>query len=247
MNVAHIWSAATEAVHLLSKYPFKWLAVVIVFLVCVEGLMLIPYVGFVAKLMVAALVATQVVAMFAAAAAGTAPTLAALLRAFSRPVSTQVVLFVSALLPFAMGLTYLYFQAGPPAVEYFFGNVLSSKPPSKEHFVQFKYVMNVFALPFTFLAGAIVVKGLAGWAAIAAAHTAAVSNWLAVLVYFVMALALELVTAQLPVLLPRAVGGTLAVVLLVGFLLWAFAFTYTLSKRAFPLGDHAAIRTPVQI
>jgi len=242
MNLTQILSAAIEALGLLSMYPFTWLAIVVIFLVCVEGLMFIPYVGFVAKLMVAALVATQIIAIFAAADAGTAPSLSALLSAFSRPLSTQLVLFVSALLPFAAGLIYLYWKAGPSAIDFFFGNVLTSKPPEKGQFVQFKYVMNVLALPFTFLAGAIVIKGLAGWAALAAALTAAMTNWLAVLLLLLMALALEFVTTQLPVIMPKAVGGTLAVLLLVGFLIWSFAFTYTLSKRAFQSSENIALR-----
>jgi hypothetical protein len=243
VNISQIWTSATEAVELLAMYPFTWLCVIVIFLVVVEGLMLIPFVGFLVKLMVASLVTAQIVAMFAAAAAGTAPTFSALLSAFSWPVSTQLVLFFSALAPFALGLAYLYLKAGGSAVEFFFGNVLTTRPPEKSLFLQFKLLLSILALPFFFLPGAIVIKGLTGWAALAAAATAAITNWVAVLALLLMTLGLELATIQLPILLPKAVGGALAVLLLVAFLVWSFAFTYTLSKRAFPQAHHATVPT----
>lgn len=233
MNLAEVWTAATEAWGLLATYPLHWLAVVVVFLIAVECLMFIPFVGFVLKLAVAGVAAAQVIALFGAAAAGESPNPLALFAAFSLPIGAQVALAFAALLPFAVGIGYLYVKAGPKGIEFFFGNIFKLKPPAAELFVKFKYVMQVAALPFTFLAGAVVIKGLSGIAAISTAVVAAATHWLPVLVLGALAFALEWSSVQLASLLPKPAAVVVGVVLLVAFLAWSFAFTYTVSARVF--------------
>jgi hypothetical protein len=209
------------------------LAVVVVFLVAVESLMFIPYFGFVIKLAVAGVVVPQVVAMFAGAAHGQTPGPMGMLGAFSFPPSTLAVLVGAALIPFAVGVLFLYANGGAQSIEFFFGNVFTTKPPSAAQFAQFKYVMQLMALPFTLLAGAVVVKGLVGLAALSAALSATVANWLPVLLLALLALAFEWSSAQLPSVLPKPAAVVVSLVLLVVYLAWSFAITYTVSARVF--------------
>ena len=233
MNLSEFLSSASDAWALLASYPFRWLAVVVVFLVAVEGLMFIPYVGFLVKLAVAGIVVPQIVAIFAEAAHGQSPSPVGMLGAFSFPPSTQAVLVGAALFPFAIGVLFLYAKGGTQAIEFFFGNILKSKPPSAELFEQFKYVMQLMALPFTLLAGAVVVKGSVGLAALSAALSAAVANWLPVLLLALIALTFEWSSAQLPSVLPKPIAAAVGGVLLVLFLAWSFAITYTVSVKVF--------------
>lgn len=233
MNVAECLSAASQAWSLLTAHPLRWLGVILVVLVAVESLMFIPYVGFVVKLAVAGVVMAQVIAIFGAAAAGQAPSPLDLLSAFSRPFSAQLVLAGAALLPFAVGVLFLYLKAGPASIEFFFGNLLKTKPPAMADFAQFKYVMQLVALPFTLLAGAVVIKGLTGAAAVSAALVAAVTNWLPLLLLGVLALAFEWSSTALPSLMPKPAAALVGGVLLVLFLAWMSAIMYTVSVRAF--------------
>ena len=233
MNLPEFLSAASAAWSLLATDPWRWLLVVLVFLVAVESLMFIPYVGFVVKLSVAGIVVAQVIAIFAAAATGQSPSPTGMLSAFSLPVSSQFALASAALLPFAAGILFLYIKGGPPAIEFFFSNMFKTKPPSPEQFEQFKYVMQAVALPFTFLAGAVVIKGLSGFAAISAALSAVVTNWLPVLLLGLLAVAFEWTSAHLPSLMPKGAAALLGGVLLVAYLAWSFALTYTVSAKVF--------------
>lgn len=233
MNLSEFLSAASDAWALLAAYPFRWLVVVVVFLVAVESLMFIPYIGFLVKLTVAGIVVPQVVYLFADAARGNAPSPLGMLSAFSFPPSTLVVLAGAAILPFAVGILFLYSKGGAQAIEFFFGNMFKTKPPPAAQFEQFKYVMQVVAIPFTLLAGAVVIKGLAGLAALTAALSAAISNWLPVLLLALLALALEWLSALLPSVLPKPVAAVVGILLLVTYLAWSFAVTYTVSVKVF--------------
>lgn len=233
MNLSEFLRAAAEAWALLAVYPFRWVAVVIVFLVLVESLMLIPYVGFVVKLAVAGIVVPQVVYLFAEASRGQAPSPLGLMGAFSISPSTMVVLVGASILPFAVGILFLYFKGGAPAIEFFFGNMFKAKPPAAAQFAQFKYVMQVMAIPFTLLAGAVAVKGLAGGSALAAALSSAVTNWLPVALLALLALAFEWSSALLPSVMPKPAAALVGIVLLLGYLAWSFAVTYTVSAKVF--------------
>jgi hypothetical protein len=231
VNLPQFLSAAADAWALLVRYPFRWLAVVTVFLVVVESLMLVPYVGFVIKLAVAGIVVAQIIAIFADAARGQPPNPMRMLGAISLPPGTQAVLAGAALVPFTVGILFLYAKGGTQAIEFFFGSVFTTEPPSAALFEQSKYVMHLVALPFTFLAGAVVVKGLVGMTALSAAVSAAIANWLPVLLLALLALVFEWSSAQLPSILPSPAGAVVAGMLLVVYLLWTFAITYTLSVK----------------
>ena len=239
MNLSDCIAAFSEAWTLLAAHPLRWLAVLTVFLVAVESLMFIPYVGFVIKLAVAGVVAPQLIAMFAAASTGQAPGPSGLLGALSLPWETVLVLVAAALIPFAAGIGFLYAKGGPQATEFFFGNVFKSKPPTAELFAQFKYVMVLIAVPFTFLAGAVVIKGLVGFAALTAAISSLLANWLPAVLLAALAFALEWSSARLPDLLPKPAAAALGLVLLFAYLALYSALTYTASAKVFA-GDGAA-------
>jgi len=233
VNLPEFLNAASDAWSLLAAYPLRWLAVVLVFLVAVECLMFIPYIGFVVKLAVASVLIAQVIAIFAAAAIGQSPNPAGMLSAFSMPIGTQVVLAGAALFPFFAGIAFLYLKGGPQAIEFFFGNILKTKPPSPAQFEQFKYVMQLVSLPFTFIAGAVVIKGLVGMDALSAAAVAAAANWLPVLILGVLALAFEWSSVQLPLIMPKWAAAIVGGVLLAVYLAWTFAITYSVSAKVF--------------
>ncbi|NJN00570.1 MAG: hypothetical protein HC793_02835, partial [Aquincola sp.] len=132
-------------------------------------------------------------------------------------------------------LPFCYFTEGPRSVDFFFGSVFSDEPPAAAAFERAKYVMQLVALPLTLLAGAVVIGGLSGLAAVAAALRAGATHWRAVVVIGVMALAFEWASARLPMPAFKPAAVALTVVLLVMFLAWAFAFTYAVSARVFGL------------
>ncbi|MEY2688315.1 MAG: hypothetical protein RL375_2513 [Pseudomonadota bacterium] len=233
MSLAEFLSAASAAWALLAASPWRWLWVILVFLISVELLMFIPYVGFVTKMAVAGIVSAQVLALFAAAAAGQEPSPLALMASFSRPLSAQAALAFSALVPFLLAVLVLFLKEGAPAIQFFFGNVLKDKPPPIEVFVPFKYVMQVCALPLTLLAGAVVLQGLSGMAAIQSALTHALANWLPVLLLGLIGLAFEWASGQLPALLPKPAAAAVGGVLLILYLGWSFAALYTVSAQIF--------------
>jgi hypothetical protein len=242
MNPLAIAQSASEALHLLAAFPFQWLLVFTVFLVAVEGLMLIPYVGFTLKLSLAGLLTAQLLVLFAGASSGHAPQLQDLLGVFYLPWTSKWVLIGSALLPFLAGLAYLVFRGkGFSSTAFFLGNIFKTKPPPRDVFSAFKNVMYVFSIPLTFIAAAITLRSLSGWTAVAQGLHAGLQNWLALLVILILCMAFEWIVGKLPIVLPRAVGAVLSMVLLVVFLAWSSAFTYTLAVSAFGLGHSTAM------
>jgi hypothetical protein len=233
LGFSELLIAVSEAWALLAGHPLQWLAVVAVFLVVVESLMFIPYIGFVLKLGVAGVVVAQIVAMFAAAAGGQSPSPRDLLAAFDLPWPTQAALAGAVVLPFALATLYLYQRAGVPATRFFFGNIFKTQPPTKALFLEFKYAMQIFSLPFSLMAGTVVLKGLSGWVALSVAVSAAMANWVPVLVLGLFALAFEWVSMQLTSLLPKAAAASIGILLLVVFMAWSFAVMYTVSARVF--------------
>jgi hypothetical protein len=242
MNLSELLSAASAATELLAEYPIRWLGVVLIFLVVVESLMFIPYVGFTVKLAVAGVVSGQIISMFAAAATGTAPSPVDLGSAFNLPFGALWVLAVGALPPFAAGMLFLYIKSGSNSVKFFFSNILKMKSPPEDLFVASKYVMQLVALPFTFLTGAVVLKGLTGIAAFTAAFSAVPVNWLPVLSLGLLALAFEWASVQLSSLRPKWVAATIGGVLLVAFLGWSFAVMYTTSAKVFGVASASGAR-----
>ena len=229
MSLPEFLSALSAAWGLLAAFPWSWVLIVVLFLVMVESLMFVPYVGFVLKLSVAGIVVAQIIALFAAAAIGQSPTPLALMSAFSLPATAQLALAASALVPFSAGILFLYIKGGPPAIAFFFGNILKTTPPSRELFEPFKYIMHMAALPFTFLPGVVVINGLTGIAAISVALKAAMTNWLPILLLGVISLGFEWCSVRFPSQLPKAVAVSLGSMLLVAYLVLSFALTYTVS------------------
>lgn len=233
MNLTESILAASDAWALLAEYPLRWTALIVAFLLIVEALTFIPYIGFVVKLAVASIVVPQVITMFAAASEGHAPSPAGMFGALSLSPSTMAVLMGAALLPFTLGIIFLYLKGGSQAIEFFFGNMFKSKPPSAALFEQFKYVMQFAAVPFSLLAGAVAIKGLAGPAALSAALIAAITNWVPVVLLLLLSLAFEWSSAQLAAVLPKPAAVAVGITLLVAYLAWSFALTYTISARVF--------------
>lgn len=233
MNFNSFVAAAGEAWSLLMRWPLRWLAVVAVFVLAVEAVMLVPVVGFVAKMVLGGVLGAQVLALFADAAAGKPPAVSALTRAFARPPGALLALVAGALIPFAAGILYLGLQGGSAATTFFFGNVFADQPPETGLFMQFKFVMYLVAAAFTFVAGAVVLRGLAGRAALSVAVAAAIVNWLPVLLLLLIMLTFEWASLTLTVALPAAVAVAVGIALLLVFVAWLFAITYTLSARVF--------------
>lgn len=127
MNLTEFAGAAVEAWTLLAAYPIRWIAVMVAFLILVEGLMFVPYVGFVIKLSAVGIVTPQLITMFAAAANRQAPSPLDLFDAFSLPWITLIVLACAALVPFVAAILFLYTKGGPQAIRYFLA-ILSRRP-----------------------------------------------------------------------------------------------------------------------
>ncbi|MBB3221357.1 hypothetical protein [Pseudoduganella umbonata] len=233
MALADILQAAAAAIALIGAFPWRLLLATVIFLVVAEGLMFIPRAGFVLKLCVASLLAVQLLAMFRVAALGEPPPLAILLDASYLPPASMLVLWLCALVPFALGLAVLAATGQGTGVRYFFGNILRDKPPSPRAFLLFKAVMHVAAAVFTFVAPGIVLKGYIGWNALEQGLVAALLYWQAPLAVLLLSVAFDAFATWLPKLLPARAAGIVVLVLLLFFVLFLFAFTYTLSAGAF--------------
>lgn len=227
MGLGDILRSVLEAGALLGAAPGMLLAAVLIFLVCAEGLMLVPRIGFVLKFCVASLLAPQVLALFHAAALGETPSLRILPDFIYLPLSSMLVLMGCALLPFFIGLSYFAIARRADGFRFFFGNVLKQRPPEARHFLAFKLILHVAALPFTFVAPAMILKGYIGGNALEQGLIAAAQCWPALLALLGVSLAFEALALR---------GGRwLAIPVLILSLMFVFAFTYTLSVRAFGL------------
>lgn len=243
MNFSEFLAASTAAFNILSAYPLQWLGIGLIFIVLIESLMFIPYVGFIVKLSVAGIVGTQFFAMFAAASTGITPRPIDLISAFSLPISTQLVMAFASVLPFAAGMVYLYLKLGQAGIRFFFGNMFKEKPPAKALMLKSKYVMYLFALPFLLLGGEVVLKGSSGFDALSNTFAAAPANWLHIILISLMSVMFELIVVQLPVVLPKWAAGVLSGVLMLVFLCWVAAVTYTVSAAV--VGPSVALQPPV--
>ncbi len=233
MTVQDILQGAAAAIALLGAAPWRLLLATVLFLVVAEGLMFIPRAGFVLKLCVAAVLAVQVLAMLRVAALGEPPPLAILLDTSWLAPASMLVLWLCALVPFALGLAALAAAGGRGDVHYFFGNVLRDAPPSPRAFLLFKMAMHAAAAAFTFVAPGIVLKGYIGWNALEQGLVAALLYWQAPLALMLLSMAFDAFATWLPKVVPRRTGGFVTLALLLFFVLFMFAFTYTLSAKAF--------------
>jgi hypothetical protein len=232
MTAADLLNAAAAALALLGAAPWRLLLAVAIFVAVAEGLMFIPRAGFVLKQCVAALLAVQVLAMLRVAALGEPPPLAILLDTSWLAPSTMLVLWLCALVPFGLGMAALAIRRSS-GIGFFFGNVLRDRPPAPRDFLVAKVAMTLAGAPFTFVAPAVVLKGYIGWNALEQGLLAALLYWPAPLALLVLSLAFEALCAGLQKALPKKLALPLTMALLLCFALFLFAYTYTLSAKAF--------------
>jgi hypothetical protein len=225
--------AAFEAYELLAAHPFRWLVVTVAFLLFVEGLMLIPFVGFTLKLAAAGILSAQFLVIFKLSDAGTLPTPFAFADALSFSFDSLLVLAVTAFAPFALAIVFLRVYAGSSAIRFFFSNIFTTKPPPARAFAISKYVMLFVALPFTLLAGVVAMTSSTGIDALRIAVFTAWEHWLPVLLIALIALAYETAVPRLTSRLPSRLAIVFDLVCLVGFVAWNMAITYTVSKQIF--------------
>jgi hypothetical protein len=240
LSAREIFACAAQASRWIMRDPLRWFAIALAFLVFAESLMLVPYIGFILKMSAAAVIETQILAMLAASGAREAPRPLDLLHAFQLPLASQLVVVLSALVPFAAGILFLYLQGGGAAIAHFFGDVATDRAPDADVFFLFKCVMYVVAIPFAFFTSAVGVAKLTGWAAAAAGFSAARKNLLALAVSLALAIAFELALGALSSSgsLP---GAILSIVSLVVVLAWDFAFSFALATRIFDAQDSYVI------
>ncbi len=234
LDLKSFWNAASESFVLLARYPFRWLLLIILFLVSVESLMFIPYVGFVVKMIVSGIVSAQILLLFSFASAGRTPSIKILGGLFHRSFSSQAVIAASALIPFLLGMVYLIEVGdGVSAVAYFFGSILKDAPPDAHAFFGAKCVMYVAALPLAFISPAIVLCGLNGLKAAAIGIRAAFLNWPILLALLAIDIAFERLEVFLPASLPGWTGIALSIVALILFLGWSMSLSYALAARIY--------------
>jgi hypothetical protein len=233
LSIAEILAAAREALALLAAFPLRWTAAIIIFLLAVESLMFIPHVGFLVKLYVAGVAGAQFLVMFAMAQSREAPRLRVLAWGFSRPLSAQLVLASCSLIPFFAGLLYLACEGGTDNLAYFFGSILSDKAPAQDVFFRFKLVINLAGMPLSFVAPAVVLAGLSGWAALSRGVVASLANWKILAVDFASSIAYEWSSAQVTAAMPDLAGIAIGILLLIAFVAWSVAFGYALSVRVY--------------
>ena len=232
MGFTLVQGAAREAVGLIVRSPFRWIAAVLTFLVLSEGVMFIPYVGFLLKLLIGSLLAAGMIKLLEQAAGGEPPRVSRVFSGFGLPMGAKSTLFAGALIPFAAGIAYLYFRSGHSGIAYFFGNVLRDERPTPKDFQAFKTVMYTVATPLVFVAAAVVLNRLSGWTAFETAIKAAVRHWPAPLTVLAMNLAFERIVVAALQSLPQGSAGPATGILVIVYLAWSFAFTYSLAVRA---------------
>ncbi|WP_374673265.1 hypothetical protein [Ideonella sp.] len=233
MNLADIARLVAEAAQLLAAHPLHWAVVVALFLVTVEALMFLPWVGFVLKLTVSSLLACQMVALWLAAAGGLAPAPQALFQGLGRPWSALWALWGAALIPFLAGMAFLAASRDRAHLRFFFGRVLRDPAPPAGTFFRLKLVMQLCALPFTFVAGAVLLAGLGGTAAWTRSAQLAAVHPLPLALLLAFGLCQEWAAMRLPAWARSAVGVT--TVLLVQALCVAaeLAFVSVLTHHAY--------------
>lgn len=234
MAAPDLLRAAAEALSLLAAAPWALLLAAAVFLLLAEGLMFIPRIGFILKLCIGSLLAAQMLVLFKVAALGEPPELRTLFEAVYLPIDSMLVLCLCALLPFGAGLAVLAMRKKGGA-GYFFGNILRQPPPAPGDFIAFKLAMHLVAAPFTFVAAAMVLKGHHGWNALEQGLIAALLYWQAPLALMLLSMAFEWLMSRLQGLLQPRAFAAISLPLLLVYVLLLFAFTYTLSVKAFGL------------
>ncbi len=235
MSINELWPAVTLALDLLVAFPGSWLLFVAAFIVIAESLMFIPYIGFTLKMIVASLVGAQGFVFFREAASGVRPDLTGLFDAFALPPLVQASIVLSGLVPLMIGLLYLQYAAGWSTTKFFFGNILKSKPPEAKLFERFKYVMQISATPFAFVAPLVVLGGVHDHTAFARGLLLGLQNWPLLLLMLGFSLVFEWGAARTTTALPKKFALPVLGVSAIVFIAWTFAFSYTLYEAIGPV------------
>ena len=145
-------SCAGYALSLLRRNAGFWLWFAPLFFMVVNALTLVPFIGYVLRQLVFAVLGGQILVMLSEAAAGRQVRLRTLGGAAELPVSSFVLLAGAALFPFIAGLVVL--AAGDSShtvVPFFIGNMYMMRPPEVAEFFKLNVVMQVASAPFAFL------------------------------------------------------------------------------------------------
>jgi hypothetical protein len=228
-----------ESIALLRAHPFRWLILMAVFLAIIEGVTLVPYLGFFFRLALVGVLMRQWMLLFADAEAGRPPR-RTWISAVWRPFSEAWVLVIARLVPFFAALVYLFMAGnGWDDVSAFFGHASSSDTLEVDRFFVFKLILHVAATPFVFMPAGIALCGQKGLVAIHEGLLSAVRNP-GVLGFFVaIEMTAEVARVQLQSALQAFVAGPIVAIILIAtvitFLTWLLAFQYAISTRAFSL------------
>jgi hypothetical protein len=227
MSITELFTSARDALHLILSFPGHWLMFIAAFVVIAEVLMFIPYVGFTLKMAVVSLIGAHSFVLFHEAASDLTPDLTAMFGAFSLPPMAQASIVLSGLIPFLIGVFYLQVTGGWSATKFFFGNILKDKPPEAKHFEHFKYVMQLSAIPFTFVTPLVVLGGIHDSTALSRGVLLGLHHWPVLLLLLGTSLLSEWANARTTGI-PMKFAIPLLSVSLIAFIAWMFAFSYTL-------------------
>lgn len=229
LSLADIGAAAREAFALLAAYPLRWIGITLLFLLCVEPLAFIPYVGFAVKLAVATILSAQMLRLARQSAIGEPPSLQTLWAAHRMPLAKMAILTLAAWFMLACAMVWLGLIAGASSVQFFFGNLLTAAPLSTGLFFQVKVVMYLVATTLLFLSPILVLTPTPAGDALPLALKAAAGNLPLLLVWMLINIGAELAMLYLASL--GVMGAAVSIALTVPVLMWGFAFSYTTTYR----------------
>ncbi len=232
MDFPEIFRLMRQGIELIAAWPLRWYAIALLLLLLVVLPVLVPVAGFGLKEVLTVLFSAALMPVFADAGQGQPPRISRLFGFYRIPLSGLLAILVAALVPFALGLGWLAWWAGPESLRFFFGSVLSLDPPSAMLFQQFKISLYLFSMPFAFVPVAVALKGMGGWTALRDSIRAALRHWRVPALFFLFSFAYELLMTRLPEFFPLA--GVMLVALVVAplFVVTMLAFTYRLGVRA---------------
>jgi hypothetical protein len=228
MSIHEIYIAAGTALDLILAFPGRWMLFIVVFVVVVEAMMFIPYVGFTLKMIVGSLIGAQGFVLFRDAAVGVPPDLSGIFDAFGLPLLAQASIVLGGIIPLIIGILYLQLTVGWPATKFFFGNIMKAKPPEASRFERFKYIMQLGAIPFTFVAPIVIIGGIHDLTAVTRGVLLGLNHWPVLLLLLVTSLLAEWGNARITSDLPKKYAIPLLGFSIVAFIVWTFAFSFTL-------------------
>jgi hypothetical protein len=233
LSYAEFLAVLRKSFALPTRYPLRWLALTILFLIAVEATSLVPYVGLFIKITLASLMVRQWMQLLADVDAGRLPRLCRLFGGFNRPFSELWPLLAAGLIPLAFGIAFLLLAGRGRDVAFLFGALGESSPPDYGRFVMFKAVMYTVALPLVFVATGIAVYNQRGLVVIYESIVVASRNWLVMVFVLFIEIAFELVQWQLSVQAPRHLAVMALIASSILFFAWTLSFSYALSVAAY--------------